>query len=1234
MSAIVEEFVRKTASFSESAKGLKSGAESETNHPLDVDFDSLSTHIENAQTNLANMHQTLNLLLRDFSRVQSILQDLHTRTQQHHQPLDSFAQTFTALQHLHEIHQSEYIPSLETTWTHITSLLSILQTSKLHSTSALRSRLQSISHLQTTLSNTLLPAVPRLAAIQTNMTQAFSQLLHVHRMPAAWGAVMVEVVRRREFVRCLVERGEVVAGAFGKVVEAERKRREGFDGEIGRYLPRGGDGKAVVKGLGDGVGKVEVRIVKGVKEGLPKIGRKDLVDLEKFISQIRAAMSDMDPSSSMAAANLTSSHASSIGNPAADSISKLQATLSKMMPQIDAVSPDFDRVLTRAGVCGERVAKLEEENARLKAELKAVGGGSMGGGSTRASAPPAPQAQPPGVVMPSTSVPVSSHLTRRNVMANKTLSAGNFEGDWSKAEDTIRAYENRIKTLEDLLQQSFLEKSHLMNASTLTPPTLPPTPDPTLTSQLHHLQTENATLRARITTLESSPPPLPPSAADALHQQTQQHVAQMQEKDTQGRLVVTELERCARFVREVSELLDDCSQAFKVRNGGSSSLGDAGGGGGEGGGTRGWNPTVVQQNAPRISTATSTTPSSLSKYQSPTSPSVGLLAIVNAAQSFSTSASLAGVANQGTDSHTPPAALNFTATLSTLRTDERDIRRRLRELQDDIRCQTLELVGMEDELIAMQSGANGGVMTDSGAYPPQNVYDVATSPRSTTEQSRSGMSIPGGGGGGVIHAGSGGRLAYSLVLEELHASKRETQRLTTLVQELQDAMDSIPQGMLGRCEELEREVLDRAAQVERLQEEAREWEEERELMWMKVERVTGALGAVQVEKGVVEKRLEEVVGEVERLEGVVREVAGEWEGKVEEGRGVVRRLAAGWGGGGGVEGKVADGEAGRREVEKEAEALQVMVQELEGKLRNAESARVSGETAVWQKETEVARLEDTCERLRVANGRERGKIVKLKEKIEDWGVVCKMAMECLAGRFESLASVGGALVEMDGFVRRYIEEAVGVSSARNGAESDGNPLLLKLAAMNSFRANLNQSSSLSNSVDDEHEFSEAAESRLPQQELRETYLEMIQLIDSIDIGTWSDAVVRSCHNWKELILTQSLRKAIVREDLKISFSSFKAGDLALFLPTRNPKTWAAFNVNTPHYFLSIASAETHFAVQIKNKDWILAVIGSIEPRQAGKGPEGGPVQNEANPFGLAVGTKYFWCIAEPVNHVK
>ena len=62
---------------------------------------------------------------------------------------------------------------------------------------------------------------------------------------------------------------------------------------------------------------------------------------------------------------------------------------------------------------------------------------------------------------------------------------------------------------------------------------------------------------------------------------------------------------------------------------------------------------------------------------------------------------------------------------------------------------------------------------------------------------------------------------------------------------------------------------------------------------------------------------------------------------------------------------------------------------------------------------------------------------------------------------------------------------------------------------------------------------------------------------------------------------------------KIAYRSFKEGDLALFLPTRNQATrpWAAFNVGAPHYFLREQDAH-----RLQTRDWLLARIGKVEER--------------------------------------
>lgn len=62
---------------------------------------------------------------------------------------------------------------------------------------------------------------------------------------------------------------------------------------------------------------------------------------------------------------------------------------------------------------------------------------------------------------------------------------------------------------------------------------------------------------------------------------------------------------------------------------------------------------------------------------------------------------------------------------------------------------------------------------------------------------------------------------------------------------------------------------------------------------------------------------------------------------------------------------------------------------------------------------------------------------------------------------------------------------------------------------------------------------------------------------------------------------------------KIAVRSFKEGDLALFLPTRNhaTKPWAAFNVGAPHYFLREQEPN-----KLQGKDFFLARITKVEPR--------------------------------------
>ncbi|KAI8457916.1 hypothetical protein BY996DRAFT_6430376 [Phakopsora pachyrhizi] len=62
--------------------------------------------------------------------------------------------------------------------------------------------------------------------------------------------------------------------------------------------------------------------------------------------------------------------------------------------------------------------------------------------------------------------------------------------------------------------------------------------------------------------------------------------------------------------------------------------------------------------------------------------------------------------------------------------------------------------------------------------------------------------------------------------------------------------------------------------------------------------------------------------------------------------------------------------------------------------------------------------------------------------------------------------------------------------------------------------------------------------------------------------------------------------------IRITFRDFAKGDLALFLPTRNPtpQVWAAFNVSFPHYFLQTNEV---VAPIIKSREWLVARIVAL-----------------------------------------
>jgi hypothetical protein len=176
---------------------------------------------------------------------------------------------FMALDHLHEIHRNEYLTDITNNDHQIRDTVTHFVNSKTHLTHLIISRLQTISHLQSSIAS-VSPLLSKFTATLTSQSQAFGQLLHVHRMPPAWGAALVECVRRKEYVKVFLQKASEVAEVLAKFRMQEEKRRENFKSEILRYLPAG-----LIMGLEDRPPYCEIS-VSNTKDNLPNLTREDL----------------------------------------------------------------------------------------------------------------------------------------------------------------------------------------------------------------------------------------------------------------------------------------------------------------------------------------------------------------------------------------------------------------------------------------------------------------------------------------------------------------------------------------------------------------------------------------------------------------------------------------------------------------------------------------------------------------------------------------------------------------------------------------------------------------------------------------------------------------------------------------------------------------------------------------------------------------------------------------------
>ncbi|KAJ8322990.1 oligomeric, coiled-coil, peripheral membrane protein [Batrachochytrium dendrobatidis] len=398
-----DELVDKVQSISVTMNDVRAGARIDQLEPEDFDLSKLDPLLDIVRKLVGQIESRQNILERDFTRVETILADISNG------PDDQAGDRFEALEHLYKIHFEEYIPEITRCDRQVRETVVQFSDSKAHLTQALMEKLLELAKQQSTIY--IIPQA--LMALDKELrvqAEAFLQLLHVHRMPPAWGAAFIEIVRRREHSKVLGDKVNQIMGILTSFQNQEEARRDTFRTEIERYLPKG-----LLKGLESATPSIKLSISED-EILLPNLTKDDVTAFSQMVASLRAIQ---DPSTVQTSGSL----------------SKLHAMMVQMSPQVDSPLLDFEELISNSTFC-DRIVKLEAENAKLRKEV---------------------------VEMRAQAAPVSQTSTAfRHPSMNDVLSSSHS----TKQEEKIKAYEARIKNLEQLLQQSYstsgaVEKTHV-----------------------------------------------------------------------------------------------------------------------------------------------------------------------------------------------------------------------------------------------------------------------------------------------------------------------------------------------------------------------------------------------------------------------------------------------------------------------------------------------------------------------------------------------------------------------------------------------------------------------------------------------------------------------------------------------------------------------------------------------------------------------------------------------------
>ncbi|KDQ58454.1 hypothetical protein JAAARDRAFT_176412 [Jaapia argillacea MUCL 33604] len=183
------------------------------------------------------------------------------------------------------------------------------------------------------LNNDLVQLPPALTSLSASfrVKTSFSHIQRLHNMLYAYGATLVEIVRRKEFARFFLQRASSILEVMAKVSTSERKRRQIYRGEIHGQLP------FECRGMDDEVPAIDFTPT-GRTESPYSFERADIDEFLHSLADIEQLARD-------------SNDAVVLGT-----LRDVRMSLEKLVSRMDGLETSFDRIAERSLLSASRLS--------------------------------------------------------------------------------------------------------------------------------------------------------------------------------------------------------------------------------------------------------------------------------------------------------------------------------------------------------------------------------------------------------------------------------------------------------------------------------------------------------------------------------------------------------------------------------------------------------------------------------------------------------------------------------------------------------------------------------------------------------------------------------------------------------------------------------------------------------------------------------------------------------------